>query len=343
MKYRVLGASGLRVSQICVGTLMLSSWGRNSFDESEAIIRKALDHGINYFDTADSYARGESEIFLGRALKNAGRRDRIILATKVNSPMGPDPNSRGSSRRWIMRAVEESLKRLGTDWIDIYQLHRPDPCTDLEETVSVLQDLVQAGKIRYFGTSTFPASSLVEAQWVADRRGRSRPLVEQPPYSILAREIEREVLPTCAKYRLGVSVWSPLAGGWLSGKFTSEESVQTSRSRYWGARYDMSKRANQDKLKVVKKLADLCQEFSIELNVAATAFVLNHPAVTSAIVGPRTISHLDASLVAADTKLPAEFLNEIDGIAPPGITISDDDSGYTFPAISETNMRRRHD
>ncbi|MFC0708643.1 aldo/keto reductase [Azorhizophilus paspali] len=341
MKYRTLGGTGLQVSELCVGTLMLGAWGKNTFEASEQIIRRALSAGINYFDTADSYSRGESEEFLGRALKNANKRDKVVIATKVNSPMAADPNSRGSSRRWIIRAVEDSLRRLGTDWIDIYQLHRPDPNTELCETIGTLQDLVQAGKIRYFGTSTFPVSSLIESQWFAEKTLRSRPVIEQPPYSILAREVEREVLPVCERYKIGVSVWSPLAGGWLSGKFNNGTDVSTDRSKYWGDRYDMSKAVNHVKLKAVQDLSLVCRDFGVDLNVAAVAFTLKHPAVTSSIIGPRKMEHLESILHAPELVIPVELLDAIDRIVPPGITLSDDDRGFTPQSVVDEKLRRR--
>ena len=217
MEYRTLGRTGMHVSTFCLGTMVLGAWGNRDEDECQAIVHAALDAGINFIDTADMYAFGESEEIVGRALR--GRRDAVILATKFFNPMGEDPNHRGASRRWIVRAVEDSLRRLDTDWIDLYQVHRPDPDTDLDETLGALSDLVHAGKIRAFGTSTFPAEVLVEAQWMADRRGHVLPSTEQPPYSIFARGIERAVLPTCQRYGLGVLVWAPLNGGWLTGKY----------------------------------------------------------------------------------------------------------------------------
>lgn len=342
MKYRVLGRTGLKVSELCLGTLMLGSWGKNNLDNSELIIKKALQKGINYFDTADSYSNGESETILGTCLKKFNKRDKVIIATKVNSPMGADPNARGSSRRWIIKAVDDSLRRLQTDWIDIYQLHRPDPDTDLEETLSVLQDIVKQGKIRYYGTSTFPVSSLVESQLITKDFGTISPSIEQPPYSLLAREIENEVLPVCQKYRIGVSIWSPLAGGWLSGKISSDADVMTDRSKYWADRYDMTKAVNQNKLQTVIKLNEVCKEFGISLNQLAIAFTLNHPGVTSAIIGPRTIMHLESVMGAVDLKLNNEILNIIDEIIPPGFTISNDDKGYTPLVITNSKLRRRN-
>jgi len=217
MEHRQLGATGVLVSPLCLGTMMFGAWGNTDHEESIRIIHRALDEGINFVDTADVYARGESEEIVGKAL--TGRRDNIVLATKFHGAMGDDPNQFGNSRRWIIQEVESSLRRLKTDWIDLYQVHRPEPGTDIDETLGALTDLVRAGKIRYFGSSTFPAWQIVEAQWVAERRSRERFVCEQPPYSILVRGIEADVLPVCERYRMGVIPWSPLAGGWLSGRF----------------------------------------------------------------------------------------------------------------------------
>src|SRR3954466_13021462 len=217
MDYRPLGRTGVQVSKLCLGTMMFGTWGNPDHDDSIRIIHAALDAGVNFVDTADVYSDGESEEIVGKAL--AGRRDDVVLATKVGFPMGDDPNRRGASRRRIINGVEDSLRRLGTDWIDLYQVHRPDPATDIEETIGALSDLVSQGKIRAYGTSTFPAEEIVEAQWAAARLGVPRPTTEQPPYSIPSRGIERDVLPTCLRYRLGVLVWAPLNGGWLTGKY----------------------------------------------------------------------------------------------------------------------------
>src|SRR5689334_16598672 len=217
MEFRPLGRTGVQVSPLCLGTMLFGAWGNPDHDDSIRIIHRALDAGINFVDTADVYAAGESEEIVGRALE--GRRDDIVLATKFHGSMGDDPNRKGSSRRWIVREVEDSLRRLRTDWIDLYQVHRPEPDTDVDETLGALTDLVRAGKIRYFGSSTFPAHAIVEAQWVAERRGRERFVTKQPPYSILVRGIEGDVLPVCQQYGIGVLTWSPLAGGWLSGKY----------------------------------------------------------------------------------------------------------------------------
>src|SRR6058998_1130939 len=218
MNYRNLGRTGVKVSPLCLGAMMFGEWGNPDHGEDIRIIHRALDAGINFIDTADVYSAGESEEIVGKAL-TAGRRDNVVLASKVHFPMGGDSNRQGNSRRWLTQEVDNSLARLGTDWIDLYQIHRPDPATDIDETLGALTDLVRAGKIRYFGTSTFPAHAIVEAQCVAERRNRERFVTEQPPYSILVRGIEADVLPVCQQYGLGVLTWSPLAGGWLSGRY----------------------------------------------------------------------------------------------------------------------------
>src|SRR5436190_3426263 len=216
MEYRKLGRTGVQYSELCLGAMMFGAWGNPDHDDSIRIVHAALDAGINFVDTADVYSRGESEEIVGKALE--GRRDRIVLATKFHGAMGDDPNQQGNSRRWILQEVDASLRRLRTDWIDLYQVHRPEPDMDVDETLGALSDLVHAGKIRYLGSSTFPAHEIVEAQWVAERRGRERFTCEQPPYSMLVRGIERDVLPVCQRYGMGVIPWSPLAGGWLSGR-----------------------------------------------------------------------------------------------------------------------------
>ena len=272
---------------------MFGDWGNKDHDESIRIIDAALDAGINFIDTADVYSRGESEEIVGKALAG-GRRDRVVLATKVHFAMGDDPNERGSSRRWIVREVENSLRRLGTDWIDLYQVHRPDPSTDIDETLGALTDLVRQGKVRYIGSSTFPASQIVEAQWVAERRGRERFVCEQPPYSMLVRAIESDVLPTCRRYRMGVIPWSPLAGGWLTGRWRKgQEPPQSTRAERLPQRYDLSLPQNQRKLDVVEQLAVLAEDAGVSLIHMAIAFVVRHSAVTAAIIGPRTMEHLE--------------------------------------------------
>jgi len=348
MEYRRLGATGMQVSPLCLGAMMFGAWGEPDHDVSIKIIHRALDAGINFIDTADVYSQGESEEIVGKALAG-GRRDDVILATKVHSQMGVvlgqrdgDPNKRGNSRRWIIREVEDSLRRLQTDWIDLYQMHRPDPETDIEETLSALTDLQRQGKIRDFGSSTFPAYEIVEAQWVAERRGLGRFVTEQPPYSILVRGIEADVLPVAQKYRMGVIPWSPLAGGWLTGRYRKGQDVPTSRrAERLPGRYDLSKPGNQAKLDAAEELALLAEEAGISLIHLAIAFVLNHPGVTAPIIGPRTMEQLESQLGAVDVTLDSDVLDRIDKIVPPGTTMNRDDAGYATPAVREASLRRR--
>lgn len=341
-EYRLLGTTGVRVSPLTLGAMMFGAWGNNDVHESERIIHTALDAGINVIDTADVYGHGESEEIVGKAIQ--GRRDEIVLATKFHGPMSQtDPNAGGLSRRWIFAAVENSLARLGTDHIDLYQIHRPRPETDVDETLGALSDLVQQGKIRYFGTSTFLGSQLVEAQWSAQRRHRQRPVTEQPPYSILAREAERDVLPTAQKYGLGVLPWSPLAGGWLSGRYRrgAEASYESTRQARQPGRHDPATAVNQHKLEIVHQLQDLADEAGLSLIHLSIAFVLNHPAVSSAIIGPRTLEHLTAQLGAARVRLDEDVLDRIDEIVAPGTTLNEADRGWVPPALAEASLRRR--
>ena len=340
MKHRTLGRTGVRVSPLCLGTMMFGKWGNPSHDESIRVIHRALDAGINFIDTADVYARGESEEIVGKALAD-GRRDDVVLATKFYAPMGDDPNMQGASRRWIVREVEASLKRLKTDWIDLYQIHRPAADTDIEETLSALTDLVRQGKVRYLGSSTFPASQIVEAQWVARERNMTRFVCEQPPYSLLVREIEADVLPTCQRHHLGVIPWSPLAGGWLSGKYRKGVTPPTSsRTAMLPQRFDMKLPANQQKLEAADALFTLAEEAGMSLIHLALAFVIRHPAVTSAIIGPRTLEQLEAQLGAADVVLDAAVLDRIDAIVPPGRNVNPADGGYNNPALAPGERRR---
>ena len=321
--------------------MMFGAWGNPDHDECIRIIHRALDAGINFIDTADVYSRGESEEIVGKALAG-GKRDNVILATKVHGTMGDDPNEFGNSRRWIVREVENSLRRLGTDWIDLYQIHRPElGTTDIDETLGALSDMVHAGKVRYIGSSTFPASQIVEAQWVAEKRGRERFVCEQPPYSILVRGVENDVLPTCRRHRVGVIPWSPLAGGWLTGRYRkAAEAPQSHRAQRIPARYDMSLRANQRKLEASDALAGLAEETGMTLIELALAFVLSHPAVTAPIVGPRTMEQLESQLPAADLELSDELLDRIDEIVPPGVTLNQADSGWQNPALAPEARRR---
>jgi aryl-alcohol dehydrogenase-like predicted oxidoreductase len=336
MRYRSLGRTGIKVSPYCLGTMMFGKIGNPDHEECIRMIQKSLDFGINFIDTADAYNRGESEEIIGKALK--GRRDKVVINTKVYHSMGDDPNQQGSSRRWIMRAVEDSLRRLQTDYIDLYQIHRPAPDTDIEETLWALTDLMRAGKIRVIGSSTFPASDIVEAQWVAEKRGLARFRIEQQPYSILNRNIEREVLPACQRYGMGVSAWSPLAKGLLTGKYRKgQKQPDTLRAKYFPKMM-----SDENSLDVVEKLIPLAQSSGLSLTHMSLSFVIAHPVITSAIIGPRTSEQLDDLLAAARVTLSDELLDQVDKIVPPGVDVAPlEGSAYTPPAIAETALRRR--
>jgi aryl-alcohol dehydrogenase-like predicted oxidoreductase len=334
MKYRALGRTGIQVSPYCLGAMMFGVMGNPDHDDSVRIIHRALDAGINFIDTADVYSQGESEEIVGKALK--GRRDDVVLASKVHYPMGDDPNRRGNSRRWIITAAEDSLRRLQTDHLDLYQVHRPDPAVDMEETLSALSDLIRGGKVRAIGTSTFPASQIVEAQWVAERRGLERFRTEQPPYSIINRSIEREVLPVCQRYGLGTLVWSPLGQGLLTGRFRRGQQAGTHRSGFMPQHF-----SDERKLDVVEQLVTLAEKAGLPITHVAMAFAIAHPGVTSAIIGPRTMEQLDDLLAGAEVTLDDEVLDRIDEIAPPGTDAGPNDVAYTPSAISSVSLRRR--
>lgn len=348
MDYRPLGRTGMQVSPLCLGAMMFGAWGEPDHDTSIGIIHRALDAGINFIDTADVYSQGESEAIVGKALAG-GRRDDVILATKFHGPMdvpmgepGGDPNKRGNARRWIVQEVESSLRRLGTEWIDLYQVHRPERDTDVEETLSALTDLQREGKIRAFGSSTFPAHQVVEAQWVSERRGLGRFVTEQPPYSILVRGIEADLLPVAEQHGMGVIPWSPLAGGWLTGRWRKgRDAPESSRAKRMPARYDLSNPDNQRKLDAAEDLAVLAEEAGVTLVHLALAFVLQHPAVTAPIVGPRTMEQLESQLGAVDVTLTPDVLDRIDEIVPPGVTLAKGDEGYVPPTLSDPFLRRR--
>jgi aryl-alcohol dehydrogenase-like predicted oxidoreductase len=341
MRMRTLGGTGITVSPYCLGAMMFGAWGNPDHEESIRIIHAALDQGINFVDTADVYSAGESEEIVGRAL--LGRRDEVVLATKVHASMGEDPNMRGNSRRWIIREVENSLRRLQTDYIDLYQVHRPDPDADIDETLSALSDLVHSGKVRAIGSSTFPAEQIVEAQWVAQSRGHVRFRCEQPPYSIFVRGIESAVLPACQRYGMGVIVWSPLAGGWLTGRFRQDTGVDMTRGRAQRIpqRFDPALPGNMAKLAAVEELIKLAAEAGCSLTHMALAFAIAHPAVTSAIIGPRTMDQLTDLLAGADVVLDDDVLDRIDQIVPPGVTLNPADSGWQPPVLADPAARRR--
>jgi aryl-alcohol dehydrogenase-like predicted oxidoreductase len=340
VEYRTLGRTGVKVSPLCLGAMMFGEWGNPDHEASIRIVHRALDAGVNFVDTADVYSSGESEEIVAKALK--GRRDQVVLATKAHFPMSEGPNEGGNSRRWIIQECEASLRRLGTDWIDLYQIHRWDPETDHDETLGALTDLIRAGKVHYIGSSTYPASEIVAAQWVAQSRGRERFVCEQPPYSLLVRGIEAEVLPVCEKHGMGVISWGPLGGGWLTGAWRKDkEAPASTRAERLPQRYDLSLPANQRKLEAADALAQLAEEAGISLIHMAIAFVINHPAVTAAIIGPRTGEQLESQLGAADVRLDAALLDRIDEIVPPGTNFSYADAGFTPPAVADPTLRRR--
>jgi aryl-alcohol dehydrogenase-like predicted oxidoreductase len=340
MDQRTLGRTGVSVSTYCLGAMMFGKWGNPDHDECVRIMHRAFEAGVNFVDTADVYSTGESEEIVGKAI--AGRRDDLVLATKFHAPMGEDPNMRGNSRRWIVREVENSLRRLGTDWIDLYQVHRPDDTTDIDDTLGALSDLVHQGKVRYLGSSTFPAEYVVEAQWVAERRGRERFMCEQPPYSIFVRGIETGLLPTCQRYGMGVIPWSPLAGGYLAGRYRRGREIPED-SRY-GRRFgrlgnDKERAVHERRLDAVEELVKVADDAGVPLSHLAMAFVLEHPAVTSAIIGPRTMEQLDDLLAGADVRLGSDVLDRIDEIVPPGADIMGADP-WTPPGLSRSARRR---
>jgi aryl-alcohol dehydrogenase-like predicted oxidoreductase len=338
MEYRPLGRTGVQVSKLCLGTMMFGAWGNTDHDDSIRIIHRALDAGVNFVDSADVYSAGESEEIVGKALK--GRRDDVVLATKFWGPMGDGANQGGVSRRWIISEVESSLRRLGTDWIDLYQMHRPDPAVDIDETLGALTDLVQQGKVRYIGSSSFSAGQIVEAQWTARDRNLQRFRTEQPPYSLLVRGVELDVLPTAQRHGMGILTYSPLAGGWLSGSWTADSSPSSPARRRLAARFDMSLPENQRKLEAVQELAEVAVDAGLPLIELAIAFVVNHPGVTSAIIGPRTMEQLDSQLPAADAVLDAAVLDRIDEIVTPGVNLNPADTSYGEHVL-QPGLRRR--
>jgi aryl-alcohol dehydrogenase-like predicted oxidoreductase len=346
MEYRPLGRTGVSVSPLCLGTMMFGPFGNPDHEDSAKIIHRALDAGINFIDTADFYSGGESEQIVGKALADGRRRDDVVLATKVGLPFGEGPNHRGTSRRWITQAVEGSLRRLGTDWIDLYQVHRLDAATDIDETLGALSDLVHAGKIRTFGASTVAPSEIVEAQWTAERRGRERFRTEQPPYSMLARAAEYDVLPTCLRHGMGVLAYSPLNGGWLTGNYRKGRTIagpgSPARRDRFAASYDATSPANAAKLDAADALGALADEAGMTLIQMAIAFVTRHPAITSAIVGPRTMEHLESYLAADGVELSTDLLDRIDAIVPPGHTVNVADNMWatSAPALDAASRRR---
>jgi len=339
MQYRTLGRTGVQVSTLSLGAMNFGAIGRTTQEQATAIVDGALEAGVNLIDTADMYGQGESEQMVGRAI--AGRRDDVVLATKAYMPMGQDPNHRGSSRRWLVTELEHSLRRLGVDHVDLYQVHRWDPTTSDEETLSALTDLQRAGKIRYFGSSTFPAYRIVQAQWAAREHHLGRYVTEQPSYSLLQRGIETHVLPVTEQYGLGVLAWSPLASGWLSGAVREGQQVSTNRSSVMPQRFDLTIASNRARLDAVEQLAKIAEQAGLTMIQLALGFVTAHPAVTSALIGPRTTEHLTSQLAAADTVLTPDVLDAIDAVVAPGTDLAPEEKFDTPPALLDAALRRR--
>ncbi|MGW4028705.1 aldo/keto reductase [Streptomyces sp. NPDC004838] len=339
MEYRNLGRTGVQVSTLALGAMNFGRIGRTTQDEVTAIVDAALEAGINLIDTADVYSGGESEEMVGKAV--AGRREDIVLATKASLPMGDERNRQGGSRRWLVTALDDSLRRLGVDHVDLYQIHRWDPRTGDEETLSALTDMQRAGKIRYFGSSTFPAYRIVQAQWAAREHRLSRYATEQPSYSILQRGIETHVLPVTEEYGLGVLVWSPLASGWLSGAIREGREITGHRSALMPQRFDVTVPANRARLEAVERLAEVADEAGLTMIQLALGFVTAHPGVTGALIGPRTLDHLHAQLAAAETVLSADVLDAIDAIVAPGTDLAAHEKNDTPPALLDPSLRRR--
>ncbi|KAA9153506.1 aldo/keto reductase [Amycolatopsis acidicola] len=339
MQYRTLGRTGVQVSTLALGAMNFGANGRTTQDDATAIVDAALGAGVNLIDTADFYSAGESETLVGKAI--AGRRDEVVLATKAGLPMGEGGNRQGASRRWLVTELDNSLRRLGADHVDLYQIHRWDPATSDEETLSALTDLQRAGKIRYFGSSTFPAYRIVQGQWAAREHGLSRYVTEQPSYSILQRGIEKDVLPVTAEYGLGVLAWSPLASGWLSGAVRADREISTHRSTLLPQRFDLSFPANRARMDAVELLAKVADDAGLTMIQLALGFVTAHPAVTSALIGPRTLDHLHSQLAAADTVLSSDVLDAVDEIVAPGLDLAPEEKIDTPPALLDASLRRR--
>lgn len=339
MELTTLGRTGIEVSRLCLGTMLLGRWGPLDRQGGVDLVHAALDGGITFFDCADVYSDGDGEEILGEAIK--GHREEVVIATKFFGPMGSNPLDRGASRRWIMRAVEGSLRRLGTDYLDVYLQHRYDPTTDLDETLGALSDLVRQGKVRAIGSSTFPAELIVQSQWVAQERNHIRPRCEEPPYSVLTRGVERDVLPLCLEYGMGAIPWGPLGGGWLTGAVRrGQEMPHFGDAPRDPLKYDLSVPDNQRKLDVVEQLSELADQVGLPLSHLALAFVLEHPAVTSAIIGAARPDELAQVLAGADVHLDTATLDRIDEIVPPGTNLNDRDPAYVPPGLAVTARRR---
>ncbi len=339
MQYRTLGRTGVQVSTLALGAMNFGAVGRTTQEDATAIVDAALEAGVNLIDTADFYSQGQSEEMVGAAI--AGRRDDIVLATKAFLPMGDERNHRGASRRWLVTELDNSLRRLGVDHVDLYQVHRWDPTTTDEETLAALTDLQRAGKIRYLGSSQFPAYRVVEAQWTSERRHLGRYVTEQLHYSILNRGAEADVLPVTEDYGMGVLVWGPLSSGWLSGAVREGREVTSHRAAVIPQRFDLEVPENRAKLDAVEAIAAVAADAGLTMIQLALAFVTAHRGVTSALIGPRTMDHLDSQLAAADTVLTPDVLDALDAIVAPGVDLAPDEKIDTRPSILDASLRRR--
>ena len=321
MEYRSLGRTGVKVSSLCLGCMMFG--GKTNYADSAAIIDRSIDAGINFIDTANVYNAGRSEEATGEALKKNGKRNDVILATKVHGRMGEGPNDMNNTRRHIIESCEASLRRLGTDWIDLYQIHRPQSDMAIDETLRALDDLVRSGKVRYLGASTFAAWQLLESLWVSKEYGLNRFICEQPPYNLLDRRIERELLPMAQTYGIGIIPWSPLAGGLLSGKYSrNEPPPEDSRYANLSTNPMYRRRMNDNIWDVIEGLEKIAEDKRVELSQLSLAWCMQQPGVTSPIIGPRTMEQLEDNLKAADVTFTPEELKEIDRVIRPGTNVS---------------------
>jgi aryl-alcohol dehydrogenase-like predicted oxidoreductase len=340
MRYRSLGGTGMQVSAICLGTMAFGG-GNEDPEDCARMVHAAIDGGINFMDTADRYSNSRSEEILGKAL--VGHRDEVVLATKFGLPAGPGINERGGSRRWINRAIEASLRRLNTDYVDLYQLHSPDFSADLDETLGALSDLVHAGKVRALGASNTPPERIVESQWVAERRGHVRFRCEQPQYSLFVRFAEASVFPTLERYGMGAIVWSPLNGSWLTGRYLNDEDVRASSSRAKRSpyRFDLTQPGNQQKYQLLAELSRIAADAGTTVTRLGLAFTLAHPAVTAAIIGPRTFEQVQDLIEGATVELDDAVLDRLDELVPPGSVVNPEDARIVSEGLVEGAARRR--
>ena len=315
MEYRILGRSGVKVAPLCLGTDNFAN--PTPKEESISIINRALDAGINLIDTSNTYAEGECERIIGETLAENGRRHQVLFATKAYYPVGPGPNDQGNSRLHLMKACEDSLNRLKTDRIDLYQLHRPSFEIPIDETLSALTDLVRQGKVRYIGSSTAPAWKVMEAILVSELKGYARFISEQPPFNLLDRRIENELVPMCQAYNLGILPWSPLAMGVLTGRYTDADTFPPdSRAKLRGSIY--AERVTAPGIEVGRKFVQLANEHGIQPAQLAVLWVKDQPGITAPLIGPRTLEQLEQFLPVMDMKLDQSLRSACDSLVPPG-------------------------